>query len=139
MPYGVYRTSDGWLALAMTPTEKLGPLLDLDLARFDPFADRNTAKAMIANRLSGEATEHWMTILRAADIWCAPVLDWPQMLREQAFQRLDMLQTLRRDDVAITTTRTPLRIDGQRAVDEIPAPRVGEHSQAIISEFALDA
>src|SRR3546814_12176107 len=38
-PYGVYRTADGWLALAMMPLDRLVPLLALARGG-DPFTDR---------------------------------------------------------------------------------------------------
>jgi crotonobetainyl-CoA:carnitine CoA-transferase CaiB-like acyl-CoA transferase len=49
-----------------------------------------------------------------------------------------MLQTVtREDDVSITTTRSPLRINGQRHKVERAAPRIGENSKAIREEFGL--
>jgi CoA:oxalate CoA-transferase len=137
-PYGAYRTADGWIALAMTPLATLGPLLDLPLAERDAFADRDAIKAMIAERLRQASTSDWIDRLRPHDIWCAPVNDWPKLLGEHAFQRLDMLQQIRRDATRITTTRSPLRIDGTRAGSPAGAPRVGEHSDAIVAEFNLD-
>lgn len=137
-PYGAYRTADGWLALAMTPLDTLAPLLDLPLVGRDAFAERDAIKALIAGRLEQASTQEWIARLRPHDIWCAPVKDWPQLLSEQAFQRLDMLQHIRRGAARIATTRSPIRIDGDRAGPDRGAPRVGEHSDAIIAEFALD-
>ena len=131
-PYGVYRTADGWLALAMTPLDRLAPLLDLDLAG-DPFADRDAIKARIAERLAEDTTDAWMARLRPHDIWCAPVLDWPALLASEAFRRLDLLQQAG----GITTTRAPLRIDGARASNPAGAPAIDQHGAAIRREFGL--
>lgn len=136
-PYGVYRTANGWLALAMTPLDMLGPLLGLQLSG-DAFADRDAIKAVIAARLTNATTEHWTAHLGAHDIWCAPVKDWPQLLAEDAFKRLDMLQQIERGAARIATTRSPVRIDGMRAGTPAGAPRVGEHSDAVVAEFELD-
>ncbi|GAA4006031.1 CaiB/BaiF CoA-transferase family protein [Sphingomonas humi] len=137
-PYGAYRTADSWLALAMTPMEILAPLLQLPLAGRAPFAERDAIKAEIAARLLEATTDSWVERLRAADVWCAPVLDWPALLAEHAFKRLDLLQEVRRGDALIATTRTPLRIDGERFTSSRAAPRVGEDSAAIRREFSLD-
>lgn len=137
-PYGAYRTADGWLALAMTPLERLAPLLDLPIAGRGAFAERDAIKALIADRLAQRPTQDWIAHLRRHDIWCAPVNDWPALLSEQAFQRLDMLQDIRRGSTRIATTRSPMRIDGARADSHQGAPHVGEHSEAIVQEFALD-
>ena len=56
------------------------------------------------------------SLLEPADIWCAKVLNWPELMAHDGFKVLDMLQTVTRaDDVSIETTRSPLRtarIDG---------------------------
>src|SRR3546814_13616132 len=91
----------------MMPVDRLGPLLALDLVG-DPFADRDAIKARIAGRLVQRTTDDWMAALRAHDIWCAPVLDWPALPASAAFARLGMLQ---RTEV-VTTTPPPLRTDG---------------------------
>lgn len=131
-PYGVYRTADGWLALAMTPLEKLGPLLDRQLAG-NAFTDRDALNGLIAGRLVEEDTAHWMAALRDHDIWCAPVNDWPTVLSHEAFRRLDMLQHAG----GIATTRAPIRIDGARAPASAGAPVVDQHGAAIRREFNL--
>ena len=77
-------------------------------------------------------------MLEPADIWCAKVLDWPELMESEGFKVLDMLQTVtREDDVSILTTRSPLRVNGERAKVERAAPRIGEHSAPIREEFGL--
>ena len=77
-------------------------------------------------------------MLDPADIWCAKVLDWNDLLASEGFAALDMLQTVEReDDVSILTTRSPLRIDGHRSRVTRAAPLIGEQSAAIRAEFGL--
>ena len=72
-------------------------------------------KAIIAQHVARETTEHWLGILQPADVWCAKVLQWPELLESEGFQALDMLQTVERDDgVRIMTTRSPIRVNGER-------------------------
>ena len=143
-PYGVYPTADGWLALAMTPLGKLRDLLQL--AALDPyvgdpkswFRERDAIKTIISHELETKLTDHWLALLEPADIWCAKVLEWPELLESEGFKALDMLQTVTRDDgVSILTTRSPLRIDGQRTTGSRAAPLIGEQSDAIRKEFGL--
>jgi CoA:oxalate CoA-transferase len=143
-PYGIYRTSDGWLALAMMPLAKLMPLLDLpELAPYaaDPklgFLHRDEIKRLIAGHLAQQTTETWLAVLQPADIWCASVLQWPDLLASEGFKVLDMLQTVTRpDNVRIDTTRAPLRIDGVRPATTRAAPRIGEHTAPLRAEFGL--
>jgi crotonobetainyl-CoA:carnitine CoA-transferase CaiB-like acyl-CoA transferase len=143
-PYGVYPTADGFLAVAMTPLGRLADLLQLEALapyRDDPkswFSSRDEIKAIIASLLETKPTAHWLGLLEPADIWCAKVLDWPELLESEGFKVLDMLQEVtREDDVSILTTRSPLRIDGKRAKTMRAAPLIGEQSAAIRAEFGL--
>lgn len=143
-PYGVYPTSDGWLAIAMTPIAKLAGLFGL--AALDPykdkpkswFSDRDAIKQIIADHVKTATTEHWLSILEPADIWCARVLTWDELMETEGFKALDMLQTVtREDDVTIRTTRAPLKINGKRPRTSRAAPLIGEQSRAIREEFGL--
>ncbi|WP_027135659.1 CaiB/BaiF CoA transferase family protein [Geminicoccus roseus] len=143
-PYGVYPTKDGFLAVAMTPIPKLAGLLGIEglepyLADASTwFTARDEIKAIIAQHLARETSDHWLSILQPADIWCAKVLEWPELLESEGFQALDMLQLVERaDGVRITTTRSPIRVDGRRPAMPDAAPRIGQHSDAIREEFGL--
>jgi CoA:oxalate CoA-transferase len=81
-PYGIYRTADGYLAIAMGSVPRLGELLGCaPLGAFtDPkswFNRRDEIKRLLADHLRGQTTGHWLGILEPADVWCAEVLDWP--------------------------------------------------------------
>ncbi|MEO8240942.1 MAG: CaiB/BaiF CoA-transferase family protein [bacterium] len=143
-PYGVYPASDGYLAIAMTPVGKLADLMGiagLQTYRDTPsrwFTERDTIKRLIAEAVATRTIAEWLAVLEPADIWCAKVLSWPEMLDSEGFRHLDLLQTVTRDDgVSILTTRSPLRIDGQRPACADAAPRIGADSAAIRAEFGL--
>jgi CoA:oxalate CoA-transferase len=139
-PYGVYRCADGWLAIAMTPLDRLGELIGLAAIRgLEPkaaFTRRDEVKRAIAAHLEAMPLAHWLSILQKADIWCAEVLDWPALMESEAFRRLSMLQDLARADGAtIATTSCPLTIDGQRPKSARPAPAIGEHTDRLWAEL----
>lgn len=141
-PYGVYACQDGYLALAMTPLPGLFALLDMpDLTEGHKdagFRKRDQIKAAIAERLATGTVEHWLSILQPADIWCAEVMNWPQLLESEGFKRLEMLQIVTREDgVRIETTRSPLTLDGIRPSSSRAAPRVGDQTEQIRKEFGL--
>jgi crotonobetainyl-CoA:carnitine CoA-transferase CaiB-like acyl-CoA transferase len=101
-PYGVYRTGDGHIAIAMTPIGKLAELLDdaglaAHAERPDTwFVGRDVIATDLARILARETTDHWIALFQPADIWCAPVLDWPTLLASDAFAATDMVQTVER-------------------------------------------
>jgi CoA:oxalate CoA-transferase len=144
-PYGIYTTADGYLALAMGSILRLGELLDCPaLATYtDPaslFDQRDEIKSILVHHLKHQTTQHWLSILEPADIWCADVLTWDSLFAHEAFRSLDMIQTVVRESdsqsgTTMRTTRCPIRIDGELLTSSLPAPRIGEHNQLITEEF----
>ena len=142
-PYGVYETSNGHLALAMTHVPTLASLLDLPTLKeisdsTESFRRRDEIKRTIATSLKDHTTEHWLEILDAADIWCAEVLDWPKLFASEAFRDLEMVQTLTDGQgIEVLTTRCPVRLDHTVLKSQQLAPHVGQHTEAIQKEFGL--
>lgn len=140
-PYGIYATSDGYLAIAMGSVPRLGELLGCaGLLEFsDPkswFDRRDEIKAMLRDHLKTQATAHWLSILEPADVWCADVFTWPRLLQHDGFKALDMIQEVSRADGAtLRTTRCPIRVDGEVYKSPLCAPRVGEHTDQVAEEF----
>lgn len=140
-PYGIYATADGYIALAMGSILTLGELLGCEPLRAyqDPkswFAERDEIKLILVEHLRMQTTAHWLAILEPADIWCADVLNWPRLMAHEGFQALDMLQPIHRDgQVIMETTRCPIRIDGRRLKSTKDAPRLGEDTERVLSEF----
>lgn len=142
-PYGVYETADGYLAVAMTPSlEKLAELMEIDdLSHWfgDPAAlmnQRDEIKSIMAGAIRKRTTRDWLAVLQPADIWCSEVLDWPQMLATEAFQKLDFHQVIRRNGTAeLNALRGPLRIDGQTLKSDRAAPELGADRGRILAEL----
>jgi CoA:oxalate CoA-transferase len=142
-PYGIYQTASGYLALAMNSVPRLGELLECPalLQYSDPqshFEKRDEIKQVLADHLKSRSTEYWLSKLEPADIWCADVLGWPQLVQHEAFQVLDMVQEVSRDGgVTLKTTRCPIRIDGEILKSSRGAPRLGEQTEEITKELIL--
>jgi len=142
-PYAIYATADGYLALAMGSIVRLGELLECRaLTTYtDPaslFDQRDEIKAILVQHLKQRTTEHWLSILEPADIWCADVLTWDRLFAHDAFHALDMVQTIdSRPAAMMRTTRCPIRIDSEILTSPLAAPRIGEHNDVIAQEFGL--
>ena len=130
-PYGIYKTSNGYIAIAMTPLPQLGELLDLNSIKDlhdqkEWFTKRDEIKKDIGDWIEKQTTEHWLSILEPADIWCAKVLDWETMVKHEGFKILDMVQRIKRDDgLDIETLRCPIKIDGEFFKSSKAAPKIG--------------
>ncbi len=146
-PYGIYPTADGYLAIAMTSVTELGALIGLrELEQYtDPdtwWSEQTAITRALAVHLATQSTGHWLAILDAADVWCAPVLTLPDLVAHEGFVTLDMTQRVARpaagggDPVEIQTVRAPVRFDGHPLKNGRGAPHLGEHTEAIRAEFA---
>lgn len=147
-PYGLYKTLNGYIAIAMTPIPHLGTLLGVDLSTYeDPkswWTEQETIMKALSTQLQGRATEDWLEILDSADIWCAPVLTLPELMSHEGFKSLDMTQETTRisqdgvAEISLRTTRSPIRIDGMTVKHRKGAPHVGEDTERIRAEFDLN-
>ena len=142
-PYGIYKTSNGYIAIAMTPLPQLGELLDLNSIKDlhdqkEWFTKRDEIKKDIGDWIEKQTTQHWLSILEPADIWCAKVLDWETMVKHEGFKILDMVQRIKRDDgLDIETLRCPIKIDGEIFKSSKAAPKIGNDNNSIMKEFGI--
>lgn len=142
-PYGVYKTKDGYLALAMGNIVQLGALLHCPALQLynNPdnwFKERDTIKAILAEHLKKEPLRIWLDILEKADVWCAEVLDIEKLTHQQGYKELDMEMIVTTSGgEQLKTTRCPIRFNGKPIRASKGAPLLGEHTQSIIQEFEL--
>lgn len=142
-PYGIYQTQNGYLALAMGSIPVLGKLLGCDAIDIykdvaEAFDKRDEIKAILADHLLTDTTEKWLSVLEPADIWCADVLNWQQLLAHDGFKVLDMIQEVEMlDGYKYETTRCPIRIDGELLTSTKGSPKLGQDNDKIIKEFNL--
>jgi CoA:oxalate CoA-transferase len=142
-PYGIYKTREGFLSLAMNDIPELGRLMDCpELENFADsstwYAQRDEIKGILARHLLTRTADDWLAVLRPADIWCARVLDYDELVREPGYKMLNMeLKVKTSNGLTITTTRCPIRIDGRTAASGQGAPLLGEHNELIDAEFGL--
>ncbi|TNF18359.1 MAG: CoA transferase [Rhodobacteraceae bacterium] len=143
-PYGVYRTADGHMALAMAPLARVAALLQApEIAAFgqnQAFVRLDEIKAVVAGVLIREPTQHWLDILEPAGLWCAPVLDWPAFAATEGFAALDPVQVIRTESGAeARTTRCPIRIDGKLLRNPAGGPALGADTEAVLGPLPAAA
>jgi crotonobetainyl-CoA:carnitine CoA-transferase CaiB-like acyl-CoA transferase len=136
-PYGIYNTKDGYIALAMGNILLLAQLLQCDpLKEFadsnDWFSKRDAIKVVLARHLATNTAANWLDILEKADIWCAPVMDYDKMVKQEGYRVLEMeLKVTTSNGLKVTTTRCPFRVDGKLLQSTKGAPALGEHNDEI--------
>lgn len=130
-PYGIYRCTDGWLAVAMGRVDTLGTCLGDDhLAQLtNPqvwWTERDSIKQRVGMLLATRPVQQALQLLLEAGLWASEVLSWNELVQHPGFVALELLQDLvRGDGTRVTTTRCPYRIDGQVLTALHPAPPLG--------------
>jgi crotonobetainyl-CoA:carnitine CoA-transferase CaiB-like acyl-CoA transferase len=140
-PYGIYKTCNGYLALAMMDIQVLAAAIHCNgLKNFLPeqaFAKRDEIKKLLANHLLTQKTDYWLTLLKEHDLWAMEVMDWEQMLQQEAYKVLQMEQSITGGNREFVTTRCPIRINGEILKNKKPAPQLGEHNSKIKKDFLI--
>jgi crotonobetainyl-CoA:carnitine CoA-transferase CaiB-like acyl-CoA transferase len=142
-PYGVYKTNDGYIALAMGDILELGNLLQCEAVQQfsdsnDWFEKRDDIKKILASHLLTNSAIFWLSVLEKADIWCALVMDYDKLVQQEGYKVLDMEVIVKTsNELSVTTTRCPFRVDGKMLVSDKGAPQLGEHNPAIEQQFDL--
>lgn len=142
-PYGVYKTKDGYISLAMGSLTKLGSVLkNTELESYtNPdfwFEKRDEIMDVLRLILIEKNTQDWLNLLEVKGIWCSDVFDYKKLLDHKGYKVLQMDQKLPLlSGEEVHTTRCPIRLNDERLYNKKPAPRVGQDTEAIIMEFNL--
>lgn len=141
-PYGIYPTRNGFIAIAMGSLPQLAAVLCCDaLLPFthspeQAFECRDQIWQVLSAHVHQETTDFWLQRLEAADLWCADVFTYAQLLASEGYRCLGMEQTVHRPGVeaSIRTLRCPIRLDGKRLYSSQAAPRLGQHNAGVAQE-----
>ena len=150
MPTGVYKTSDGYINIAVFGGkiwERFAEVMgapewiadERSQTKSSRSVHRDWLNAEIEQRLAGNTSDYWIETLNAAGVACGRINNLKQVFEEPQVKHLGILrkvtsthfgeQTLMGQPV--TLTRTPSTI--ARA-----APKRGEHTEEILREIGYD-
>jgi CoA:oxalate CoA-transferase len=140
-PYGLYKTEDGYIALAMMDIQILAKTIKCDalhdFTSEEAFSNRDCIKKILAEFLLTKETNYWIALLQQEGLWAMEVLDWRKMEKHEAYGVLEMEQVVYAGDEKIFTTRCPIRINGKKLYADKPAPQLGEHNEKIKRDFLM--
>lgn len=140
-PYGIFQTKDSYLALAMMDIHQLAEAIDCkglnSFSKESVFNKRDEIKTVLGKHLAAHTSAYWIERLHEHELWAMEVLDWEKMMKEEAYKKLHMEQKVFTGGKEITTTRCPIRINGQKLYSDMPAPSLGEHTDQLKKEFSL--
>lgn len=142
-----YRTADGWMAIGgVDPSrwsrfcEAIGrPALETD-ERFDNagkrIRDRDLLNGLLDEHFSTRKTPDWIAPLEAADIFCAPVLDYSQVASHEQVTANGYTATISHPKIgAARVIPTPIAFSETPVDAGRPEPRLGEHNDEVLRDF----
>ncbi|MEO1009915.1 MAG: CaiB/BaiF CoA-transferase family protein [Bacteroidota bacterium] len=143
-PFGMYKTSNGYLTIAMSPWPKLVEALgDESLMRYnDPqilFDDRDKIHGIIEAITVTKTTEEWLDIMLALDLWVAKVNDQedvekdPQVIYNKTFVEVEHPKAGK-----VKVTNIPFKMSETPGQVKRPSPLIGEHGAEILTEIGYD-
>jgi crotonobetainyl-CoA:carnitine CoA-transferase CaiB-like acyl-CoA transferase len=142
-PYGVFATSDGYIALGFADLETLGGVIGEPsfagmVPEVDGWSRRDELYAKTEARLHTDTSASWLERLLAAGIWAGPVygyqelVDDPQIAHNGTFVEYDHPTEGR-----IKTPGFPYRFSATPPRIDRGAPLVGEHSREVLAELGV--
>ncbi|HEX8757329.1 MAG TPA: CoA transferase [Steroidobacteraceae bacterium] len=149
VPSQLFRTADGWVfVMAQLPkfwTVLLQRISRPELAQDDRFrtpadrlANRGALTAVLDGIFQQNPTSYWVEQL-GGYVPVAPVHTLDQALDSAFLQASGMIEPIRHPDGReLRVLSNPIRLDGRWLANRA-APRLGEHSAAILAEAGLDA
>lgn len=142
-PYGVFASSDGYLALAFPPLGKLAAIIEAPLLatmndQTDTFTRRDEIFAITRDRLKTQTNAHWLTAFDAQDIWAAPVLGYADVLADpQIAHNGTFVEYEHPTEGRVKTPGFPIRFSKTPSRVERGAPITGQHSRELLRELGL--
>jgi crotonobetainyl-CoA:carnitine CoA-transferase CaiB-like acyl-CoA transferase len=146
-PYRIFAVADGYISFGASQENFWVKLCDIvalpalrDDARFASNAARVTHNdaliEILQARLRMKPAAHWLAALEAAGIPCGPVLNYDEVLTDPQILARDMVVAT---DHAVTgpfrTLGVPVKLSETPGQVHSPAPRLGEHTDAILKRF----
>lgn len=144
-PYGVYRTADGWLTLAMTELPRLGEVLDdaylKGLGEYnDGIRHRDRVYQRVRHAFEAEPTAVWISRCEAAGVWAGPVYDYDDLASDPHVAATgEFAEQPGGTQGTVRTVKPPLSLSRTPATIRRGAPRLGEHSEEILKELGYSA
>jgi crotonobetainyl-CoA:carnitine CoA-transferase CaiB-like acyl-CoA transferase len=142
-PYGIFPTSDGYLALAFADLAVLADVFDdaslaLWDAERDGFTHKDDISRLVTAHLAGGSTAHWLDVLGSRGVWVGPVYSYDDLLDDPQVQHNGSFVTYDHPtEGTVTTPGFAFRMSVTPAAVTRPAPTAGQDTVELLSALGL--
>jgi crotonobetainyl-CoA:carnitine CoA-transferase CaiB-like acyl-CoA transferase len=147
VPYGTYRTRDGWIALAIFTSRfwkkfcaAVGrPELGEDV-RFrrtqDRMTNREALDGLVEAVILDRTTAEWETVFTQADVPASAILSIPEAVEHAQTRHRGMFPTLKHETYgAVRVPGPPLQLGGASISAPKPPPLLGEDTNSVLRKY----
>ncbi len=142
-----YQTADGYMAIGGVDPGRLPgfwraidwPELETD-ERFNTIGKlirgKDDLNRLLDSHFSTRTTAEWLARLEAADIFCAPVLNYEQVTDDEQVRANGYVTSLKHPRIGeARVVSCPIAFSGTPATSTRPEPSLGEHTEELLREF----
>jgi len=150
-PYQAVRAKDDWIFVAVWVDRLWAPFcgaigrpeLETDprfATREARTAHRKELGAVLESVFATRTVAEWMEVLERADVLCAPINDYPALVRDPQVLATGMIVEQEHPRAGrFKTINTPVRFEKTPGRIRRPAPALGEHTREVLGEAGFDA
>jgi crotonobetainyl-CoA:carnitine CoA-transferase CaiB-like acyl-CoA transferase len=146
VPYNTFRTSDGFIVIAVITDnfwqnlKELVPCDEFASEKYDTqpgrWADRDMINQKLNEVLSGNTSAYWLEKLEAKRIPCAPVNRFSQALSDPQVLHRQMVIDLKHPDGKVTKgPGNPIKLSRSNEESFSAAPHIGQQTDQILREL----
>jgi formyl-CoA transferase len=147
VPYQSFKTADGYLVIGVASEgiwqrfcEAIGKTEMAEDLRFAKNADRVDNRALLIAILTelfrSHDNEHWLKLLNAAEVPCAPIQTIDQVFAAPQVRHRDMLVEVEHPTAGtVRMAGIPVKLSATPASVRLPPPLLGEHTDQVLSSW----
>lgn len=136
-PYGIYRTTDYYITVSLTPFDKLVAALGEEALAGkkpeDQMDDRIEFDRIVAAEIAKKTTDEWVKIFSELGIWYSRVNEYKDVLEEEQVKCSQVVLDIDHPVAGkVKVLNHPIRYDGQPPKLRRLPPNLGEHTAEVL-------
>lgn len=139
-PYGIYKCSDGWIAIAMNPLKEIGEILGIEefkaLDSKNEISQRDEFKIIIEAQTQKWKVDDLLLKMLEKDLWCAPLQDYAAVIKDPQVLHNEMVVSIPHPTAGtLKTLGIPVKFNGTPSKIRKHPPLFSEHADELSKEY----